>query len=264
MDAGDWRPQPMSAQDEHNDELETAYYARLLAERSLHPSPKRMTLLEEKPFTVFFGVLLVCGVAGGFIGAELRGGTFSAIDAASGALVVAVIIMALGWHFSRERKSTGRPSPELRVAMGRLVEKGALSTRADSSPKAAQQARAPRSPQEQLEATLGQVSAEFGSTPLVVLEPDLEFKRAILAEYINKSHLEMSAAGMNSGNVAEFLKTQPKRDAMLLRQQAQLARFGAEQLKSGIRAVSARSDFDDVVSQVRRRLPKYEQCDPLS
>jgi hypothetical protein len=70
---------------------------------------------------LFFGILLAATVIGGFVGAEIMGGTFSILGAVIGGVGTASVLLGLGAYFdARDRKSSVLTS-ELSGVFDRMI-----------------------------------------------------------------------------------------------------------------------------------------------
>jgi hypothetical protein len=93
---------------------------------------------------IFIIVLIVAAVAGGFVGGELTGRTFSALGAVIGGVGTAAVLLGLGAYFSaQEEKKKRGLTPEIRGVFDRIITGKANPTQAeiDSAKRSLRQRR---------------------------------------------------------------------------------------------------------------------------
>jgi hypothetical protein len=70
---------------------------------------------------VFFAVLVVAAIIGGFVGGELSGSTFSILGATVGCIGLATVLLALGAFFSaQDERKKKKITPEMRGVFDRM------------------------------------------------------------------------------------------------------------------------------------------------
>jgi hypothetical protein len=81
---------------------------------------------------IFIVLLIVAGVAGGFVGGELTGGGFSALGAVIGSVGTATVLLSLGAYFSAQEDKKKRDlTPEMRGVFDRMITGKANPTQAE-------------------------------------------------------------------------------------------------------------------------------------
>jgi len=225
-----------------------------------------MSLLERRPVTLFLAVLVVVAVAGGFVGGEITGRTFSAIGATVGVVGTAAILLGLGAYFDYQDRKQPRLTPELRGVFDRMT--GKIGGPPPRKP-AQQMKQSPAIPREIENAVLGLIQQDMaaaarGERPSRRLVPHHAIKRDILFEYIMQDHHDFSARLMLTlSDPDQIIQKLAPSEAKLQSRVATLNRLGHEELDEAIGACRSRADFKKIEARVRERNPLYSIVEPL-
>ena len=223
---------------------------------------------------LFFFVLVVATVLGGFIGGELTDTTFTITGAAVGGIGTAAVLLGLGAYFdSQERKRRDKDlPPEVRAVFDRLTKQEGLRSAARSAPAHGQSRPQPaKSASLDLESTIRDLVAQDAAAAA----RGEELPRRLIPHHAIKRDIAIAAYRRDFEGASQQLAKMNWTEEERHRRRSEIKktfeqyltgvnRLGPEDLQELISTMKrTRTDFAELEKHVRDSNPIYRIVGPL-